>query len=236
MTTSLGYVYERVKLVDPVDANIQIEFQEDKTQYNRSHPKIGFRFDNSAPMFDQNRGVNIMATYFHEGLLDSHSDFNFTKLIVDARHYRRLPAGVLAVRGKVGRIASNDDDGIVPTEERFFAGGSISVRGWRRQQLGPKASDGTPLGGLSLLEGNVEWRFTLADRVGALGALVGAAFVDFGNVWLQEDHYSLNDLRYATGVAVGIMSPLGPVQLAFARPIFDEEKVWQWHFNIGHAF
>jgi outer membrane protein insertion porin family len=136
----------------------------------------------------------------------------------------------LALRLKFGNITSWDEPEYIPPEERFYSGGEASVRGWKRSQLGPKDQLGDPLGGKSLLEGSCELRFPFADRWS------GVAFLDFGNVWIDSMAQKLNDLRYAAGAGVRFRTPVGPLRLDVARPIFDEDNAWVLHFSVGHAF
>lgn len=71
---------------------------------------------------------------------------------------------------------------VMPFEKMYFAGGPNSMRAWNPRSLGPGASQQSPPSsrisyGELKLEGNVEYRFTLAK------SLEGALFVDAGNVW-----------------------------------------------------
>jgi outer membrane protein insertion porin family/translocation and assembly module TamA len=105
----------------------------------------------------------------------------------------------------------------VPTEERLFAGGSTTVRGFPENQLGPlvrvQNSDGSiqtsATGGTFMAVSNVEARFPM--RVfGVL--LFGATFVDAGMVTERRD-ISLGQLRITPGVGLRMPSMLGPIRL-----------------------
>jgi outer membrane protein insertion porin family len=96
--------------------------------------------------------------------------------------------------------------------------------------LGPKNEYGDPGGGRSLLEGSAEFRISISKIV------VFSLFADAGNVWAGSFNYHLNDLHYAAGTGIKVKTPIGPVGLDFARPIFDSETQWQIHLNIGHSF
>ncbi|NOR76608.1 MAG: BamA/TamA family outer membrane protein, partial [Draconibacterium sp.] len=109
-------------------------------------------------------------------------------------------------------------------------GGSNSVRGWSRSNLGPKDESGRPIGGKSLLEGSAELRFSAGKKI------ILATFCDMGNVWEEAFSYKLNELRYSVGTGIRIKTPIGPVGFDFARPVFDRDTKWQFHFNIGHSF
>jgi outer membrane protein insertion porin family len=137
---------------------------------------------------------------------------------------------VLALKAKLGGIKRTDNESFIPVEERFYAGGSNSVRGWSRSDLGPKDENGIPIGGNSLLEGSAEFRIDIGRKFKL------ATFVDAGNVWQSSFSYNLNDLHYAGGAGIRYKTAIGPVGIDFARPIFDAETAWQIHFNIGHTF
>lgn len=198
--------------------------------YGKSGIALGFVYSSGQPILDPVTGFSIAINIKRNGTLVEKS-VPFYRCLIDYRKYLGIKSGLtMAFRSKIGLATLTQSDGLVPVEERFFAGGSYSVRGWGRSQLGPKYADGQPIGGNSLLEGSVEMRYQLAPKI------IFAAFCDAGNVWLETYKYKLNDLRYAAGFSFRFKTPIGPVGLDFARPIFDEEKKWQIHFNIGNPF
>ena len=84
---------------------------------------------------------------------------------------------------------------ITPIEERFFSGGSMSVRGWQRSLLGPKNAENEPIGGNSLLEGSTELRYPIWN------IFSGAVFLDFGNghnhlITIFGSYIMLQDLEF----------------------------------------
>ena len=197
--------------------------------YDKAGPIIALTWDNSQPLFAPDRGFFILVSTKFNGY-PIQADFPFVRYLLDARHYQRQSAVIVAYRIKIGLINSHDELEFVPVEERFYAGGDGSVRGWRRQELGPKDPFGDPVGGNSLLEGSVELRFPLWSR------FAGVTFLDFGNVWLESGSYPLDELRYAAGFGFGVDTPIGPLRIDLARPIQDEKKSWEFHLNIGQTF
>lgn len=226
---SVTYLFERVDLdtASIADlADLQVDLSD---AYNKSSLLPGLTFDNSHPMFTPWEGFYLALASKISGL-GLGSNFHFTRLLFDGRRYQPALGMVLAMRIKAGGIQSADDHGFIPVEDRFYAGGSASVRGWARAELGPLADDGTPIGGNSLLEGSISLRFPI------VGIVSGAVFYDMGNVWPESFSYHLDDLRYSAGIGIRVSTPIGPVRLDVARPVFDEETTGQVHISVGEAF
>ena len=122
--------------------------------------------------------------------------------------------------------------GPVPRSERFFAGGSTSLRGFEQNAVGPLDADGIPSGGNALLVLNNELRFPLVS------IFDGVAFVDIGNVFDRASDFSLADLRESGGVGLRVRTPWfllrGDYGIAFdPRP---GEPRSRFYFSIGQAF
>jgi len=197
--------------------------------YDKAGPLIALTWDNSQPLFSPDRGFFILVSSKINGY-STKADYPFVRYLWDARHYRRQFGIIVAYRIKLGLINSYDELGFVPVEERFYAGGSTSVRGWARQELGPQDPTGKPIGGNSLFEGSIEFRFPLWYKFSAV------SFCDFGNVWEKSSFYPLNELRYAVGVGFGLDTPVGPLRLDVGRPVQDVKKSWEIHLSIGQTF
>ena len=197
--------------------------------YDKSSLSFALTRTTGKPQFDPIRGSFNAIRLMYSGLPPSR--YKFVKAIWDTRRYDELREGlVMASRVKVGYLQSFDADGFVPVEERFTSGGSNSVRGWKRSELGPLDEAGNPLGGKSLLEGSFEFRW------GGLGNLTPVAMLDFGNVWEQTGFYPVNELRYSAGAGLRFRTPIGPIRLDVAKPVSRESLPTQWNFSIGQAF
>lgn len=69
----------------------------------------------------------------------SDSAFQFSSAVLDASKYWPLgSAATLAVRAQLGAIFGNSER-LVPPQERLYAGGPTTVRGFRQNELGPVA-------------------------------------------------------------------------------------------------
>ncbi len=160
-------------------------------------------------------------------------DFNFLKFQGEAKGYHLItPRTVLAARIKLGFADPFANGNEVPLFERFYAGGVNSVRGYGRYRLGPLSASDDPVGGRSLIEGSLEVRRQLLEKIG------GTLFLDFGQVSLHSFAVPVGDLKYSVGFGVLYTTPVGPVLLALGFP-FDPphgDQPWQVNFSIGHIF
>jgi outer membrane protein assembly complex protein YaeT len=162
------------------------------------------------------------------------SDEGFVSVLLDARAYRPIAATVLAARFQIGSLEpfGGTSADSIPLPERFYLGGSSSVRGFRYWGLGPHDADGNPVGGTTLLEGSLEARFPIRASLG------GVAFVDAGNLSLEPHHFDVGGLTYSVGVGVRYRTPLGPLRLDLAHalnPPSGSDTTFI-HFSIGQAF
>ncbi len=157
----------------------------------------------------------------------------YLKLQGEATAY--LPLGrdagtVLAARVHVGSIMGGRLPD-VPTNRRFFAGGGGSVRGYAYQAVGPRLSDNTPQGGLSLVETSFEVRQRVTGRWGIVG------FVDAGSVGATTAP-DFQHMRAGVGVGVRYDLGFGPIRLDVATPIRRRkgDAAFQLYISIGQSF
>jgi outer membrane protein insertion porin family len=65
-----------------------------------------------------------------------------------------------------------------------------------------------------------------------------SAFVDGGNVYDADTSYSLNDLRFSTGVGLSWLSPFGPLKLIYAKALNAKkgDNIQNVQFQLGQQF
>lgn len=229
LNSTLTYYYENVK--QNVEANDPefTDLENNKFLYNKSGLMLSNLYDNSTPKFSATKGVNISIGFKLNGFLFG-GDYNYTRLWGAFRTYYTIGDITLAFRVMAGGISSADTSNFIPVEDRFYSGGSTSIRGWNRSGLGPRRESGTPLGGKSILETSFEVRYPLFWR------LSGAVFIDAGNVWTQSYTYHIDQLGYAVGPGLRLESPIGPVRFDVGFPVWNDKKRPHFFISVGQAF
>ncbi|MFO7895614.1 MAG: BamA/TamA family outer membrane protein [Candidatus Cloacimonadales bacterium] len=225
-STFANYKFER--------NNLQIKEEEatemDDEYYNKSSIAWGISRDSSTPAFFPDQGFYTSLVTTLSGL-KLRSKYHYTQIFAEIRNFQRLSGfTVLATRAKYGIIKPIWGDEITPVEELFVAGGSSSIRGWSRASIGPKNEFDNTIGGESYLEFSCELR----QRIYRKFYLV--AFTDLGNVWQRYDQHNLQDLLYAAGLGLRLDTPIGPLRIDAAQPLWNQQKKIQIHLSIGQAF
>ena len=106
------------------------------------------------------------------------------------------------------------------------------MRSFDERDLGPHDRGGNPIGGEFFTIFNVEYTFPLYQE------LLGAVFVDAGNLLPDARSPGLNDMRYGIGVGLRYNLPIGPVRLDYGvNPNPREDEAFgAFHFSFGFAF
>jgi outer membrane protein insertion porin family len=191
-------------------------------------------------------------------------DPNFIKTIGDSAWYFPLFWDtVFMARGRFGYIESLIDKP-VPLAERFYVGGSTTVRGFRYGTVGPTSpvygplyqtadgnikinpATGQPIvigqqvigqnavGGVKELIANFEYSFPLVPAA----RLKGVVFYDIGKGFDTNEPIKYSDLRHSWGLGFWWLSPLGPLKFEWAFIINrkPEDVPSQFDFSIGALF
>jgi outer membrane protein assembly factor BamA len=122
--------------------------------------------------------------------------------------------------------------GDVPTSERFYAGGSTTLRGFEQNAVGPIADNDVPAGGNAVLVLNNELRLPLFH------IFDGVLFVDIGNVFPAIGDFTFRDLRESAGVGLRLRTRwlLLRGDYGFVLDPRPGEGRSRFYFNIGQAF
>jgi outer membrane protein insertion porin family len=146
---------------------------------------------------------------------------------------------------KLYSIALNSEVGLgkgmsgypYPVFKNFFVGGLGSVRGFDQGSLGPRDITGLILGGTKKVVMNAEFQMPFPGA-GNDRTLRLYTFVDAGNVYGEYDNIDLSTLRSSFGMGFSWVSPMGPLRLAWAKPItkFAGDRILPLQFQIGTTF
>lgn len=190
-------------------------FTHDRTD-NALNPTRGFR-------------LNAATTWASQAL---GSDLEYLRFTADGTVVRTLrPGWVGAVILRLGSFFStaslDPTRSFLPPEERFYAGGQNTVRGYSRNALGPGvyvtsetdslgnplvgAAEFVPVGGTALTVASAEVRFPspFLPQFLRLAAFVDAGNVGYGNFW----DLARQGWRVTPGVGLRLSTPVGPVRL-----------------------
>jgi len=185
------------------------------------------------------------------------ASFTYQKLSLDVRRYTPITNSLtLAARVNSGVIFYTQQDSL-PSNIRFFSGGTNSTRGWSRQQLGPSRpsfdengnfSGYVPVGGRAAFTFNFELRQDISEVIPNVGL---AAFLDGGQVWRALDRIDERPIQFGAGGGLRYQSPIGPIRIDVAyklNPTDQDLNIFNGqdfgsprdrigiHFSIGQAF
>jgi outer membrane protein insertion porin family len=191
----------------------------------RNRPSILFPTSGSQFSFDAELVTAALGSYSNYYIVN----------VSGTKYIPLFKESVLKVNGRLGLAdeLTGEDIGVF---DRFFAGGTSSMRGFDRREIGPVDDDEreSPYGGRTMMLGSVELIRPFASWVQA------SVFTDFGNVW--EDAYQIDGgINASVGVGVRLQLPIGPVNLAYGMPVLTDQphldgNGGRFHFNIGTSF
>jgi len=142
------------------------------------------------------------------------NDIRFIQALMQGKYIKTItPPSRIVLRGELGYTIARDNTAL-PASDRFYAGGTQSVRGYGYYSLGP---------GRYLTVGSAEYQHRI------VGKLYGAVFYDVGNA---VDHISVR-LKQSAGVGLVYMSPIGPIEITLAQTINKDSNAKRIEFIMG---
>jgi outer membrane protein assembly complex protein YaeT len=234
---SWGYRYERTHTFDPtpggaLDEEVTVspltttftrETRDEVLDATRgSFNSHAFAYSPSWLGSDQSY-VKYFGQYFHYIALQREHRERFTNVVL-------RPRFVYAVGLRVGLAKSIGS--VLPRGERFFAGGSSTIRGFAHNAVGPVDDSGIPFGGDAMIVINNELRVPL------LSIFDGVVFSDLGNVFPRLADFSFTDLRKTAGIGLRARTRWFLVRGDYGV-LLDQragERRGRFYFSIGQAF
>ncbi|WP_166269480.1 outer membrane protein assembly factor BamA [Marinobacter caseinilyticus] len=177
------------------------------------------------------------------------SDLTYYKVNQRTEFYQPLNANqtwVFRARSDIGYGNGYNDRQVMPFFEHFFAGGYGSVRGFRANSLGRKAtnspndfSDPDPFGGNLLTEGSLELIFP-TPFAGDTRSMRTAFFIDAGQVFDPDRGFdpAFNEVRVSAGIGFQWITAVGPLAFSLAKPLNDKpgDETQIFQFSLGQSF
>ncbi len=166
-------------------------------------------------------------------------DVDIVKFTLSAKKYKTLfnfprwGKHIISFGGTFG-LVENTTDEAVPIFERFFAGGSGSIRGFSFRGVGTIDTDtGEQIGGEVLMLGSVEYTMPVYTDMAR-----GALFIDVGKTDDDINDINLNNMRASVGFGVRMRVPfLGNsiISVDFGIPLVrkSEDDTQTITFNFG---
>ena len=176
--------------------------------------------------------------YFDQNISTFLSDIPTAQTSVGVTFYKELFSEkfIGSAKAKLANVtAFNDKD--VKLSDRLFSSSS-DLRGFEQRGVGPVDS-GDHVGGNNLATLSLKSTFPnpIPENLRANTFL----FLDMGNVW-GADYSDLisgsSKLRTSTGVAIDLMTPIGPLSFTYSIPLskVSTDKEESFLFNIGSSF
>lgn len=170
-------------------------------------------YDTSNSLLNPTKGVKV-ALHLTPTVALGAGSTSFTIAELTGSTYINLEApgrGVLALRGVLGRIFGASQFQI-PPDQRFYAGGTGTVRGFTYQTVGPLFFDGVPEGGTAIDAVETEFRQRIGKHFGI------APFIDAGQVSAQGKPFT-GTLRVGTGIGLLYYTGIGPIRVDLGVPV-----------------
>lgn len=244
LSASLGYIIEQSRISGLSDVLKTVGYKDGKSLKSSLIPSITY---NSTDDYYLPRTGIIASTSLEfagvggdEKFLKSRTNFNWYQGIREWVDYDLI----FRFKSSFGKIW---DRGWVPINERLYLGGIRNLRGFESRTVSPKVkvSSGSwyETGGDTSFNSSAELSFPLIERVKMRGLL----FVDYGvirgriaNVTAPGivDYIDGRISRYSAGAGIEWVTPMGPLQLIFAKPLKkqDGDDTSTFEFTIGQRF
>ena len=144
------------------------------------------------------------------------SDLEYYK--VGYRQQRYFPLAkdfTFKLNGEIGYAGGYGKTNALPFFENYFMGGSGSVRGYKNNTMGPRDSNGYPIGGSVKMIGNAELFFPVPFMAETKSVRLGT-FLDAGAL---NDSLNFDNMKYSAGLSGEWLSPFGALSVSAAYPL-----------------
>jgi outer membrane protein insertion porin family len=226
----LRYRHESVDL-----KNIQVSNNSIRDESNIRSVELSYSFDSRNNLFNTTKGFYLEGSYELAGSFLKGTN-TFSRTILITKYFYSISGNtVVASSCELGWMYGSGGISNIPLQERFYAGGPNSLRGFEYKKAGPLDNpiDRNPLGGrLKLVLNLLEVRKTIYKMIG------GVLFFDLGNVWKEPEVFRIKEVRSNIGLGIRINTPIGLLRLDYGFNLDPKkgEQAGMPYFSMGHAF
>ncbi len=236
-TVSVGYKFENVR-IHHIDHDLKRYFKDndlDGTSLVSQFSMLLSR-DTRDSLVDPTEGYYVsLYGAISPRALGSSTDF-YRMEAKGSYHYNFFDkAIVLSLSGKIGVVSGLNYHKDVPVYERYFLGGSGSIRGFDYRSIG-RLVDDKNIGGQTMMVLSAEVSHPI------WGPLRGAAFIDAGDAWSNAYAMDFSTINIGAGYGFRLKLPMlpAPLRLDIAYPILrgqdNIKRKFRIHFNVGFSF
>jgi translocation and assembly module TamA len=120
----------------------------------------------------------------------------------------------------------------VPANNRFYAGGGGTIRGYGYQYVSPRDGKGKIVGGRSLAVANLELRAQVTDTIGIV------PFMDIGAAYRTEFPDFAYSPKIGAGVGLRYFTGIGPIRFDVAFPLqkVKDDGPVAFYLSLGQSF
>ena len=228
---NLTYTYD-IADIKNVDEDAANSIKNDAGENIKSSITTRVRYDSRNDRFHPTKGSSHNASYEFAGLGGT---VGFNKIIGETGWYFPMILKTVGVlHGKSGYVKQLEGK-TLPDYEKFYMIGIDALRGFDRDDLSPRDSDGSEIGGNKFVQFNAEVRFPLVPQAGVYGVV----FFDTGDIYSESEDIELDNLRESAGGGIRWLSPMGPVRLEYGYildPKPTDKGSGSWEFSMASSF
>ena len=248
ITGYVGYAYSKNNYEFASDFNSSLYGNQSYFEaYDKSAITVSAKWDSTDDYYLPREGFELSQSLEFAGVgaaasfVKSKTNFSIYQGLADYLNFD-------AIFRYKARFYTMFDTGYIPLAEKFYMGGIGSVRGYQAYSLSPMIADSTGydsyngqkirrIGGTATFSNNLELSLPLIPSA----KMRVVTFVDWGAI---TDNVTSNLVtenmisRGGYGLGIEWFSPVGPIQLMFAKPLMDkpDDKTSLFEFTMGQRF
>ncbi len=227
LSAGAGYQYSTINYSE-ITSNVTRPQDLENTVKSSITPFLSY--DNTDDYYIPRRGITASTSFEYAGVggkekyQKSFTKFGYFYGFEDMIGYD----AIFRYKARLGWIFN---DKKIARGSKFYMGGLSSVRGYQSSSIGAKDSDGYFLGDTKTFSNSVELSMPLIEAAKMRYVL----FYDYGMIGTSTIS---ENKRSGVGVGLEWFSPLGPIQIIYAKPLNEQsgDKTSNIEFTIGTRF